>query len=203
MLRSREHLKHSPMREEYEKLMEMFKFPEFRTSIKATWIHTPRRPNPFYQKGPKMDAIKLDVDAIRERVLEQAVVVKHCGVLHVVAPLLKEVCVRGTWCSYYSLLTGDLVNLNGETHDWAIRPGDECDFSDNGEDWKTGGTFMRLNGDIFYNGSYPFIAKKGAAQDCYRFIRPVQTDPEKEARVKRIKNLEKELKELKQIEGME
>jgi len=146
----------------------------------------------------EMDALKLDVDRIRKRVLDEAVVVKKVGKIYILIPACDDAAGN---LHYFSLTSGSPWPYEpkaGSNCDWIIRPGDEAEFSDDGKLW-TVGKYRGIDG-IWLTEEIDF---RGPYTSNYRFIRPVQTDPEKKARQERIQNLENELNKLKKLEGME
>jgi hypothetical protein len=150
----------------------------------------PRECNLTAKKGPNMDAMKLDVEAIRDRVLKQAVVVKDRGEIKVLIPLFNESIIESTtgvgivYANHLSLTNGKLMDAEnrGRTYDWSIRPGDEAEFTDDGTLWHRG-TFTGLNSRIFYDRDLAF-GKDNLSN--WRYIRPVQTDPELEKARKEV-----------------
>ena len=158
------------------------------------------------RKEPKMDALKLDVKAIRERVLEKAVVI--CTANHCLHPNTLEFLIpqRGRSGDWIGLVNGGSWDRNLATDSirWLIRPGDEAEFSDDGINWVRG-TYRGLNGyDLFDQGDsapHSFSSNKG----YYPYIRPVPQESEelKQARAEvkaareHLEKAEKRLNEVK------
>lgn len=133
-------------------------------------------------EGTEMDALKLNVEAIRKRVLEQAVVAKFDGELTILIDRF-----------FRDEETSDLIDLVGgwrtdaDHCDWLIRPGDEAEFSDDGEDW-TWGSYGGLHGRGMFDAiaDDPCIFVDKARNVGWRFIRPVQKNPELDKAIEEV-----------------
>lgn len=117
----------------------------------------------------------LDTAAIYNRISKQAVVIKPKGLSDFKEGQLDIGAPQDGGC-YTSLTTGKAWDLSDPLHkiDWLIRPGDEAEFSDDGEEWVS---------DVYdgfcvatVDDPRPFIAKKAR---YWGYIRPIpQADPE-------------------------
>ena len=109
---------------------------------------------------------KLDTKAIFNRICKQAVVNWDGHMLHIAVP------TNNRQLPFLSLVDGSIGRLAEGENRWFIRPGDEAEFSYDGEDWHRG-IYDRFN--IGNPCDDYFFHRKG--EGCFRYIRPIRPIP--------------------------
>jgi len=141
------------------------------------------------KKSKMKDARRIDIEAIRKRILEEPSIVFDGEKLHIAIRFVGGF----DWFSLVDASYGSLPESKGS---WAIHPEDECELSNDGKTW--------VKGQYFGISGFPFVEATtqyyySGAGEYWHYIRPMQKDsPEKTEAMRRIARAEKELKAAKE-----